>query len=149
MRRIKLRTPEERADQNLSWARADEDFFASGACHVLTAAFFMTYPTAGFSPWGLVEGGGRVVHVVAVREGVVFDASGYSSRVDFLAEYTEAMRVVRSPDWSADFQPLDADPIGWDFCRARDYRHPTQFAHDPVARAVAFVRRFPSPSEPR
>jgi hypothetical protein len=146
MRRITLRTPEQRADQDLSWSRPDEQFFASGACHVLAAAFLMTYPRAGFSAWTLVvDQGQRVAHVVAAREAEVFDVWGYTPRAQFLTEYTAAMRVW-FPDWRADFQPLDADPMGWDFCRARDHRHPTQFRHDPLERAVAFLRRFPPPA---
>jgi hypothetical protein len=145
LRTIPFRTPEQRADQAQSWARPDEQFFASGACHVLTAAFLRAYPDAGFSAWGLVaEHSQQTVHVVAAREDAVFDVWGYTPRAEFLEEYTAAMRV-RFPDWSAEFQPINVDPIGWEFCRARDHRHPTQFSQDPLARALAFVGRFPAP----
>ena len=34
-----MRTPAERKDQALSWARPDRAFFAAGACHVLAFRF--------------------------------------------------------------------------------------------------------------
>jgi hypothetical protein len=93
MRTIILRTAEEKADQRLSWSLPDEEFFASGACHVLAAAFLKTYPDAGFEAWSISpRGGQRGSHMVVVRDDLVFDWAGYSRRDDFLADYFGAMQ---------------------------------------------------------
>ncbi len=74
MRKFVLRTAEEKADQELSWSRPDEDFFAAGACHVLAAAFLSTYPGAGFEAWSLwPKAGHRGGHMVVMRDDLVFD----------------------------------------------------------------------------
>ena len=74
----------------------------------------------------------------------MFDYAGYRRRAAFLPEHVEAMRAL-FPDRACHFDELDMDPMGWDFCRTRNHRHPTQFPHDPIARATAFIHRFPSP----
>ncbi len=79
--------------------------------------------------------------MIALRGDLVFDWAGYTRSDTFLAEYIEAMRLL-VPGWDADLLPLAADPVGWEFCRATNSRHPSQFPHDPLPRAVAFVRRF-------
>lgn len=145
MRRIILRTAEEKADLVGSWARPDEDFFASGACHVLAAAFLRRHPAAGFRAWGIwPRDGGRGMHVVAAREDLVFDWVGYTPRARFLEEYFAAYRA-RFPGWSADVEVVEADALSWDFCRATRSRHPSQFLHDPLPRALAYVDRFATP----
>lgn len=150
MRRIVLRTSEEKADADLSWSRPDEEFFASGACHVLAAMFLSMYPRAGFRACGVSPRAPhrRGEHVVVARDDLVFDWAGYSPRETFVAEYSEAMRTI-FPDWAGDFTPINVDVIGWDFCMARNHRHPSQFRHDPLSRAEAFVRRFAPPGPNR
>jgi hypothetical protein len=148
LRTIRLRSPEEKADLNLSWSRPDEEFFASGACHVLAAAFLTTYPSAGFSAWSLRPMiGARGSHVVALRGALVFDWAGYSYREVFVTEHVQAMRVY-IPGWDAELLPMAMDPIGWEFCNTTNSRHPSQFPHDPLPRALEFVRRFPAPDVP-
>jgi len=41
------RTPEERADQEVSWRRTDQAFFAAGACHILAWEFVARNPAYG------------------------------------------------------------------------------------------------------
>ena len=148
LRKIILRSPEEKADLKLSWLRPDEEFFASGACHVLAAAFLEVYPSAGFSPWSVrPTDGGRGAHVIVMRGDLVFDWAGYSHRDTFLSEYVEAIRVL-IPNWNAELLPIAVNPISWEFCVATSSRHPSQFPHDPLPRAMAFVRRFPHPQMP-
>ncbi len=146
MRSAIFRTEEEKADPRLFWLRPDEEFFAAGACHVLAGSFLAMYPRAEFAPWRIRPRNGRGGHIVVVRKNLVFDCAGYSGRDDFLTEYVEAMRTV-FPDWRCDFDQLDMDPIGWEFCRTQNHRHPSQFPYDPIPRAEAFVRRFPSPDD--
>lgn len=144
MFRIVLRTPEEKADLEASWARPDEEFFASGACHILAGAFLeeqsrpdfyavMIKPTAG----------ARGAHVVTANRRAIFDCRGWSPLDQYLRHYSDAMsRVV--PGWSCELFRID-DPIGWDFCIAYRHRHPTQFGCDPMPRAKAFLSKFSLP----
>ncbi len=141
---IILRTAEEKADLDLCWSRPDEEFFASGACHVLAAAFLMEYPKAGFRPWRFALGAGhhRGGHMIVANDDLVFDWAGYERRDAFLVDYFESMRSIL-PDWDARLVPVESDPIGWEFCRSHNHRHPTQFRRDPLPRAQAFAKRFP------
>jgi hypothetical protein len=79
--------------------------------------------------------------MVVARDDLVFDWAGFQRRDGFLLEYFEAMRRV-FPDWDARFELIELDPIGWDFCRLHKHRHPSQFLHDPLPRARAFVNGF-------
>jgi hypothetical protein len=145
LRKIVLRSAKEKADQVLSWSRPDEDFFASGACHVLAAAFLETYPDSGFAAWSISpKDGHRGGHIVVIRDALVFDWAGYSHRDVFLAEYFAAMRCL-FPDWDASLQRVGEDPSSRAFCERTGARHPTQFLHDPRPRAMAFVSRHPFP----
>jgi hypothetical protein len=142
MRRVVLRTSEEKADVSAAWSRPDDEFFATGACHVLAAAFIAAYPGSGFRPWRIVPfAGHRGSHVVVARGGTVFDWMGFQERQAFLFEYFEAMRGLE-PGWDADFVPLESDPVGWEFCRQYNHRHPSEFLHDPTSRATAYVAKF-------
>jgi hypothetical protein len=145
-RRMILRTPEEKADLDLCWSRPDVEFLASGACHVLAAAFLIEYPEAAFQPWRIEPiAGHRGGHMVVVRDDLVFDWAGYERRDVFLVDYFDSMRSM-FPDWDARFVRVELDPIGWEFCEAHKHRHPTQFLHDPLPRARAFASKFPPQS---
>ncbi len=85
--------------------------------------------------------GTRGGHLVVLRGDRVFDWTGYAPRDAFLNEYFAAMHRI-FPEWDARFEPADADPISWEFCRTHHHRHPSQFLHDPLPRARAYVRRF-------
>jgi hypothetical protein len=145
VRRVILRSQREKADPLLCWNRPDERFFATGACHVLAGVFLKIYPNAGFSCW-LVRprSAARGLHVVAARDDLVFDACGFTARHDFLSEYTRAIRE-HLPEWTGDLQPSQFEPLGWEFARSTNSRHPSQFVHDPVARARQFLLSFPEP----
>ena len=142
MFRIVLRTPEEKADLEASWARPDEEFFASGACHILAGAFIAERENFGLHAMVIQPtAGDRGAHVVVANDHTIFDCRGWTPRHQYLQFYAEAMsRVV--PDWSFRLALVD-DPIGWDFCLKHGHRHPSQFRHDPMPRAIAFLERFP------
>ena len=145
MFRVTLRTAEEKADLEVSWARPDEDFFGAGACHVLAGAFLRAYPDAGFHALHIQPASGfRGGHVVVTNGAWIFDCRGWNRNAGFLNNYEQALRALQ-PGWSCALHVVD-DPIGWDFCRAHRHRHPSQFARDPVARAALFLERFPGPS---
>ncbi len=99
MQKYILRTVEEKADQNLSWTRPDEEFFAAGACHVLAAAFLAMYPEAEFRAWRFAPRAGyRGSHMVVVREDLVFDWAGYARRDVFLVEYDQRQLLLQIDD---------------------------------------------------
>jgi hypothetical protein len=140
--RIVLRTPEEKADLEGCWARSDEDFFGSGGCHVLAAAFLEARPHLRFRALMIQPAQGfRGGHVVVASATVVFDCRGWSLRDQFMQSYSEAMCRL-SPGWSYTLLEID-NPIAWEFCREHEHRHPSQFFRDPMARARAFLSRFP------
>lgn len=144
-RTIILRTTEEKGDLERCWSCPDHEFFASGACHVLAAAFLIEYPRAGFEAWQVVpRTSSRGGHVVVMQGGLVCDWAGYEARELFLTDYFAAMRCL-IPDWDANFVRLESDPIGWEFCARHHHRHPTQFLSDPLPRARAFARNLPPP----
>jgi hypothetical protein len=144
MLRVVLRTPEEKADLVGSWARADEDFFGSGACHVLAGAFLQAYPSSGFRALMIrPTNGARGGHVIVADETTVFDCRGWNRRDDFLCRYALALCAVY-PGWSYTLASSD-DPMGWEFCRMHNHRHPSEFVRDPVLRAKGFLQRFPKP----
>lgn len=142
--RIISRPPAEKADQALSWARCDEDFFAAGACHILAGVFLETYPQVGYYALMLRPASGfRGGHLVAANACRVFDCRGWHEREAFLQRYTESCRAVY-PGWSCSLEVIH-DPLGWDFCTAHAHRHPSQFYQDPIPRAQAFLRGFAPP----
>jgi hypothetical protein len=142
---IVLRTPQQKADLEGSWRRTDEDFFASGACHVLAAAFLEAHPALAchalmLQPTSGLRGG----HVLIESENHVFDCRGWNERAAYLGAYSAEMQRL-CPGWSCDVVRI-ADPIGWEFCRAHSHRHPSQFWQDPLPRARSFLARFaPAP----
>ncbi|MEU7715397.1 hypothetical protein ACGF5H_29575 [Micromonospora chalcea] len=73
------RTPGERADQRLAWNRADQPFFAAGACHILAWVCRDTYPDRPIGLAGLRFAGQRqVVHVYATWADWAFDHAGWN-----------------------------------------------------------------------
>ena len=146
MRRIFLRTLQEKQDAEWCRSRSDEEFFASGACHALAGVFLTMYPSSGFRAWRVCPEAPhrRGSHVVVARGDVVFDWLGYSNREDFLKGYVHAMRGLCT-DWGCKLIELGLDPIGSTFCDTQHHRHPSQFPHDPTPRAQAFIRYFAHP----
>jgi len=85
------RTPAERADQELSWRRGDQAFFAAGACHILAFAFQHLHPDAGFSVIGLRKIGEAWVSHAYVSDGRwAFDHDGWTPEEELLAVTTAA-----------------------------------------------------------
>ncbi|WP_418059822.1 hypothetical protein [Pimelobacter simplex] len=136
------RTPLERADQDVSWARGDQAFFASGACHLLAWTVRAAHPGHALAVVGLRRPGeAAICHVYAVRaDGWAFDHAGWHPEVDLRAvnEAYEGTVLERVPVPEA--TTLAA------FCAAHRHRMPTQYAGDPWPRARAYVDRYPPPA---
>ncbi|MBC8991417.1 hypothetical protein H9X95_14780 [Micromonospora chalcea] len=132
------RTPRERADQRLAWERADQAFFAAGACHILAWVCRDTYPDRPIGLAGLRFAGERqVFHVYATWADWAFDHAGWNREADLLAANREFER-----------RSLDRIGITGDlatFCRAQHHRMPHQYWGDPLPRARDYVNRHPPP----
>jgi hypothetical protein len=140
-----LRSDEEKSDLVASWSRGDYEFFSSGACHILAHVFLREYPGLGYRAVLIRPiAPKRGTHVVAASAKWVFDANGLTEREAYLQDYFAQQRA-RDASWSADIVELVHDPASWEFCREHRHRHPSQFLHDPIPRAVAFLKTFDLP----
>ncbi|WP_432572604.1 hypothetical protein [Kineococcus sp. SYSU DK005] len=135
------RTPAQRADQELSWHRSDQAFFASGACHVLAFAFQHTHPDAGFCTIALRKTGEKHASHVYVSNGTwAFDHDGWTLEVELL-EVTAAAE----PDaaWERLIITSDLDT----FCVQHHHLPPHLYARSPWQRAYGYLARFgPAPA---
>jgi hypothetical protein len=137
------RTPEQLADQELSWQRSDQAFFAAGACHILGFAFQDAHPHAGFTITALRRRGHQHASHVYVSNGHwAFDHCGWTPETELL-EATAAAEP--DPPWER--LPITTDLVT--FCADHYHRPPHLFAHNPWPRAHAYLDRFePTPPTP-
>jgi hypothetical protein len=132
------RTPLERSSQQVSWDRADQAFFAAGACHVLAWTCRATYADQPIGLCGLrFAGEPHVFHVYATWAEWAFDHSGWHLERDLLA----ANRAFEG-------RSIEQVPVGPDlttFCDQHYSRMPAQYWQDPVPRARLYLDRFAPP----
>ncbi|MGW1447182.1 hypothetical protein ACWCO3_02665 [Micromonospora sp. NPDC002411] len=132
------RTAIERSDQRVAWERADQAFFAAGACHILAWVCRASYPDRLIEVTAVrLVGERHVFHVYAVWEGWAFDHSGWNPEPQLLAA-------------NARFEghPLETVGITVDlaeFCADHHHRMPDQYWRDPLPRARAYVGRHSPP----
>ncbi|MDX2005599.1 MAG: hypothetical protein SFU83_10015 [Meiothermus sp.] len=137
------RTPEEKRDINLSWARPDVHFFSAGACHILAFAFLEAYPVAGFRPRFIrPQPGFGGSHVYVTDDQTAFDAQGYILQAELLELHRAAMDAAE-PGWHADL--LDVDEPLAQFCAANNHRPPWDFPLGVWERAKRYLETFPAP----
>jgi hypothetical protein len=132
------RTPLERSDQRVAWERADEAFFAAGACHVLAYRCAAAYPSIpiGIRAMRRVDDG-AVAHVVASWRGWLFDFNGWRPAPDLLGANEDFERV------RFDLYPIETGIE--DFCARWNHRLPSRYHQDATSRADRYVRRFMPP----
>jgi hypothetical protein len=139
-----FRTEEQKHDLIRSWHRPDRPFFATGACHVLAAAFLEVYPNTGFHPFLILPGSGlRGSHVFVSDGKTVFDYHGFSGHDRFLSHYFVKVRRF-FPRWFGEVIRLEESPIGVAFCGRYSHRLPSQYPYDPLPRAFSYLVRFSS-----
>lgn len=135
-----MRTPAEREDQALSWARPDRAFFAAGACHVLAFRFRELHR---HEPWELVHirphDGFMGSHVYVTDGKWAFDFNGWTQEQHLLEETARRCRA-RWPDWDFERVPLVVSLE--QFCADNRHRLPNEYAFDPLPRADAYISQF-------
>lgn len=134
------RTEIERSDQRVAWERADQAFFAAGACHLLAWACRDEYPDRSIAIEALrFEGEHQVFHTYAVWNGWTFDHSGWNPEPGLVAVNTdfEGRQLERV-----------AITVGLaEFCEQHHHRMPDHYWLDPMQRARDFVGRHRPPWE--
>jgi hypothetical protein len=140
-----FRSEQQKRDLESAWLRPDRPFFASGACHILASSFLDTYPESGFAAFHVCPREGfRGGHMFVSNGRRVFDYHGYSDQSPFIAHFISKMQRF-FPGWTGDIIRIDGPITDPGFCRRFTLRLPSQFPHDPLPRAVRFIRRFPRP----
>ena len=142
--------PSTKRDPVLRWHLPDRVFFACGACHILAHAFLERHQQPGLKViWIKPAAGFTGNHIfVAADDGWAFDFHGYASSQGLLDHaYRKARRWW--PGWTASTVELLPEVLVSE-ARSRTYeglwlREPTQFLHDALPRARAFLDRFPPP----
>lgn len=148
----RLRTRGGKRDPVKRSALPDRVFFACGACHILAYAFLKTYPHDGFRPiWIRPAEGFTGNHIVVVRDDLAFDYHGYSRRSTLL-DHMRRKADRWWPGWCAELVELTESALvssaeSWTY-NGLHLREPGQYLHGPLPRALAFLRRFPSPPDP-
>ncbi|WP_191837303.1 hypothetical protein [Catellatospora chokoriensis] len=134
------RTPLERADQQVSWERSDQAFFAAGACHILAWVCRESHPDKSIELTGLrLAAEPQVFHVYATWNDWAFDHSGWNP---------ESQLFTVNQDFEG--RPLDRVRITADlaaFCAEHHSRMPHQYWQDPLPRAHGYLRRYSPPWE--
>lgn len=132
------RTPLERSDQRVSWERADQAFFAAGACHILAWACRDSHSDRGVELAAVkFVGEHEVFHAIATWDGWAYDHSGWNPEPELLA-VNEAFEG----------HPIERVTITASlavFCAEHHHRMPDQYWRDPMPRARKYVARGEPP----
>ncbi len=135
---IYRRTQAERDHERQSWERADQAFFAAGACHVLAWTCRDLHASRSIEIVALrFVGVQHAFHAVATWEDWSFDHCGWHRVSELLSANEEFEgRAIECLVVSGDIA---------DFCEQHRSRMPAQFWADPVPRAREYVKQFVPP----
>lgn len=139
-------------DPRLRWALPDRVFFACGACHVLAYAFLELHQAGSLRAiWLKPDAGFTGNHIYVASDDWIFDYHGYSEPRQY---HAHTWRKARHwwPGWDAKTVELPMDVLVSE-AKSKTYdglwlREPTQFLHDALPRARAYLMRFPFPPRP-
>jgi len=135
------RTPEEKADQLLSWKRSDKAFFAAGACHILAIAFKELYPDRNLELVFICpKNNAKGSHVYVLDGEWVFDFNGWTKEKELLEVTKSEHKKLHSPDWDYDKIVIREDLET--FCKNNNHRLPAHFAYLPWERAHNYIKQF-------
>lgn len=137
------RTEAESDNQELSWARSNIAFFASGGCHILAWAFIELDSDGDFEIIHIrpKSPNNRGHHVYASNGHWAFDYFGWTPEQELLAE-SAADYGSLVPGWAFDRVVVTSDLET--FCKENHHRLPSEFAHSPWDRAKFYLARFDS-----
>ena len=137
------RTTEEKRDIFKSWARSDQAFFASGACHILAEAFVQLHQHENFTMVHIKPTQGfKGNHVYASNGEWAFDHNGWTKEAELL-EVTKTAFKDRYPGWA--YERIVIEPTTSsleDFCKKNNHRLPWQYAYLPWERAYNYIATF-------
>lgn len=134
------RTPEEKVDQFKSWARDDQAFFTSGACHILADLFVQLHGDEDFYKIHIKPAKGfSGNHVYATNGEWAFDHNGWTKEKVLLETTAKAFRN-RYPAWDYERRIIEEDFET--FCKENNHRLPWQFAYLPWERAYNYIHKF-------
>jgi hypothetical protein len=133
----------------MRWALPDRVFFACGACHILAYAFLARWGRPALRAIWIKPAGPIGNHVFIDGGDWVFDYHGYSAKPRFVEHTWRGARRRWGAEWDAILVELPADVLISDQ-KSRTYdglwlREPTQFLHDAMPRAKAYLARFGPP----
>ncbi len=136
-----FRTPEQRKDMFLSWARDDQAFFGGGACHILAYLFYDLHRDEGYDiiytrPVGDHPGN----HVYVCKDGWAFDTAGWT-REDELLRVMHEDYTKRHPKWEIERMVI-TDMDLETFCKKYNSRPPAYFPYLPWERAYTYIQKF-------
>lgn len=138
------RTPEEKRDMFKSWARTDQAFFASGACHILAELFVQLHQHEGFMFVQLKPTSGFPGNHVIASDGTwAFDHNGWTKEVELLGTIEKAY-AERYSGWNYQKNIIKQTNASLEeFCTANNHRKPWQYAYLPWERAYDYIAQFP------
>jgi hypothetical protein len=138
-----FRTPEQKKDMFLSWARDDISFFGGGACHILAYMFYDLHRNEGYDiiytrPLGDYPGN----HVYIYKDGWAFDTAGWTREEELLRVMREDY-ATRHPSWN--IERIVITDMGLEtFCKKYYHRSPAYYPHLPWGRAYKYIKNFSS-----
>lgn len=135
------RTPAEKADPFLAWAREDKAFFAAGACHILAYLFMQLHPNENFVIIYLKPINGPGNHLYVTNGTWAFDFNGWTLESELLDE-TQKAYTEQYEGW--DFERIVMTADLETFCRENNHRSPSHFAYLPWERAYHYIKQFPA-----
>jgi hypothetical protein len=138
------RTPAQKKDMFLSWARDDRAFFGGGACHILAYLFYDLHKDEGYDiiftrPRNKQQPGN---HVYIYKNGWAFDAVGWTQEDEVLHVMREH-HAKQFPDWDAERVVITGMDLET-FCKEYDHRPPAYFPYLPWERAYKYIQEFAS-----
>jgi hypothetical protein len=140
-----------KSNAEMRWALPDRVFFACGACHVLAYAFLERWGQANMRAIWIKPAPGHTGNHIFIDGGDwAFDYHGYSGKPHFLAHTWRGARR-RWSGWDGTLIQLPPDVlISTEKSLTFDglwLREPSQFLHDAMPRATAYLDRFGPPPE--
>ena len=140
--KIHERTDEERRDIFVAWKRSDEEFFASGGCHILAHQFLSlhdgeNYVLVRIKPHDELPGN----HYYASNGEWVFDFSGWNKETEYLAAMEHAYKR-RYSNWRCDRIEIPEGLVAHIASGDHNLRPPEYFPELPWKRAYNYIQKF-------